>query len=200
MDITQIALALGSSLGAGFNLYLTVLTLGLLHRFEVLALPDELAVISHVWVLIAAGVLFIVEFVADKVPYVDNAWDAIHSFIRVPAGALLAAGALAELPAHWMWTAGLVGGFVSLSAHGAKASARLAVNASPEPFSNWILSFLEDAVSLGLLWLVTQHPWLAVAAAAVILCGCLIVIFVLYRFFRLVFRGLRRWSSAPASP
>ncbi|GAB4122641.1 MAG: DUF4126 domain-containing protein [Acidobacteriota bacterium] len=190
MDITSLALALGSSLGAGLNLYLTVLALGLLDRFDVFQLPPELSVLSHPWVLIAAGVLFGVEFIADKIPYVDNAWDAVHGFIRVPAGALLAAGAVGDLPEHWLWTAGLLGGFVSLSAHGAKASARLAVNASPEPFSNWILSFAEDGISLGLVWLVTHHPWVALAVALAVLAVCLAVIFLFYRFFRLLLRGL----------
>ncbi len=203
MDISSLALALGSSLGAGLNLYLTILVLGLLDRFDVYQLPPELSVLTHTWVLVTAGVLFAVEFVADKVPYVDNAWDALHSFIRVPAGALLAAGSLGELPQHWLWTAGLLGGFVSLSAHGAKASARLAVNASPEPLTNWILSFAEDGISLVLLWLVTHHPWLALGAAAVILAGCLVVIFLLYRCFRLIFRGLaglRRQRGARTAP
>lgn len=200
MDASQLALALGSSLGAGFNLYLTVLTLGLLHRFEVFQLPPELAVIAHTWVLIAAGALFLVEFVADKVPYVDNAWDAVQGFIRVPAGALLAVGAMGDLPAHWLWMAGLAGGFVSLSAHSAKASARLAVNASPEPFSNWILSISEDLLSVGLLWLVTHYPWLAVGAAVVLLAGCLLTIYLLYRFFRLILRGFRSPRTLRDSP
>jgi hypothetical protein len=203
MDITSVSLALGSSLGAGLNLYLTVLALGLLDRFDVFQLPPELSVLSHPWVLIAAGILFGVEFVADKLPYVDNAWDAVHGFIRVPAGALLAAGAVGDLPDHWLWTAGLLGGFVSLSAHGAKASARLAVNASPEPFSNWILSFTEDGISLGLVWLVTHHPWLALGVALALLAVCLAVIILFYRFFRLLFRGLsgfHRRHKAGAAP
>jgi len=128
MDVSTIALALGSSLAAGLNLYLTVLALGLLQRFEVLSLPESMQALSHPWVLIAAGVLFLIEFVADKVPYIDNSWDAIHSFIRVPAGAILAASAFGDLPSHWIWLIALLGGFVSFSAHGAKASTRLAVN------------------------------------------------------------------------
>lgn len=187
MDISHIALALGSSLTAGLNLYLTVLTLGLLHRFEILNLPQSMEIMSHPWVLIAAGILFLVEFVADKVPYVDNAWDAVHSFIRIPAGAMLAVGAMSDLPSHWLWIAALVGGFVSFSSHGAKASTRLAVNSTPEPFSNWFLSLLEDIVSLGLLYLVSNHPYIATVSAVLLLVFFASVILLLYRFFRMIF-------------
>ena len=113
MDVTHIALALGSSLAAGLNLYLTVLTLGLLDYFEMMELPGDLQILSHPWVLIAAGILFLIEFVADKIPYLDNAWDAAHSFIRVPAGAILAVGAMSDLPPHLVWIAALAGGLVS---------------------------------------------------------------------------------------
>ncbi len=191
MDISQLALALGSSLSAGLNLYITILTLGLAQRFEILHLPTELQILASTWVLATAGALLIVEFVADKIPYLDNTWDAIHTFIRVPAGALLAAGAFSNLPQHWIWVAALLGGFVSFSSHGAKASARLAVNATPEPFTNWILSFGEDAVSLGVLWLSTTHPYLAVGVVMVLVALCLFVVFAFFRFLRLLFRRKR---------
>jgi len=191
MDISTIALALGSSLSAGLNLYLTVLALGLLQRFEVLKLPPALEVLSHPWILIAAGLLFLIEFVADKVPYVDNTWDAIHSFIRVPAGAILAIGVLGDLPSHWVWLVALLGGFVSFSAHGAKASTRLAVNSTPEPFSNWILSFGEDILSLGVIWLASSHPFLAIIFGLILLT-CFVGIMVLFfKFFKAFFRKLK---------
>ena len=155
MDLTNLALAFGSSLTAGFRLYVTVLTLGLLNRYEILDLPQRLEVLSDPWVLGAASVLLIIEFFADKIPYIDNTWDAIHSFIRIPAGALLAAGAMGDVDEPLLWVAGLIGGVISLTAHGAKASTRLAVNATPEPFSNWFLSLLEeDGLSLAafLVW------------------------------------------------
>ncbi|GAB4231038.1 MAG: DUF4126 domain-containing protein [Acidobacteriota bacterium] len=195
MDLTQLSLALGASLAAGLNLYLTVLTLGLLQRFEVLSLPADLQVLAHPGVLIAAGILVVVEFLADKVPYVDNLWDAVHTFIRVPAGALLAAGALADLPPEWLWIAALAGGFVSFSTHGAKSSLRLAVNSSPEPFSNVALSLLEDGISFGLLWLVTYYPYVALGIGTVLLAASLATLYLLFRFFRLVLRRLRRVVS-----
>jgi len=196
MDISQLALALGSSLAAGLNLYLTVLSLGLLNRFEVIHLPTDLQVLSNPWVLAAAGVLFVIEFIADKIPYVDSTWDAVHTFIRTPAGAVLAVGAVSGLPSHWTWVIALLGGFVSLSAHGAKASTRLAVNASPEPFSNWILSFLEDGVSLGIVWLVSQHPYLAVGVGLVLLGIFLSIIYIFFRFLKCLFRP--RQKRVPA--
>ncbi|UCF37690.1 MAG: DUF4126 domain-containing protein [Acidobacteriota bacterium] len=196
MDISHLALALGSSLTAGLNLYITVLTLGLLDYFDVLDLPSGMQILSHPWVMIAAGILFVIEFIADKVPYVDNTWDAIHSFIRIPAGAILAVGAMSDLPPHLIWVAALVGGFVTFSAHGAKASTRLAVNSTPEPFSNWILSFLEDAISIGLLWLVTNHPYIAVGASTVLLIFFLCVIYLFYRFLKMLFS--RQTSVEPA--
>jgi hypothetical protein len=197
MDIGQLALALGASLTAGLNLYITILTLGLLNRYEVLSLPANMEILSHPWVLITAGVLFLVEFVADKIPYVDNTWDAIHGFIRIPAGAILAVAALSDLPPHLVWVAALVGGFVSFSAHGAKASTRLAVNATPEPFSNWILSFLEDIVSLGVLWLVTNYPYASLLVSLVLLAFFVGVIFLFYKFFKRLIFGWR--TSKPAT-
>jgi hypothetical protein len=196
MDVSQLALALGSSLAAGLNLYITILTLGLAQRFEVLHLPADLQILANTWVLVTAGLLLVVEFFADKIPYLDNTWDAIHTFIRVPAGALLAAGALGQLSQQWIWVAALLGGFVSFSSHGAKASTRLAVNASPEPFSNWILSFGEDAVSLGVLWLASSHPYLAIGVVVVAVGACLTILFVFFRFLKLLFR--RRRAASPA--
>lgn len=196
MDVSQIALALGSSLAAGLNLYLTILTLGLLDRFEILNLPRSMEILANPWVLVTAGILFLIEFVADKIPYVDNAWDVLHSFIRVPAGVILAVGAMSDLPPHLIWIAGLVGGFVSLSAHGAKASTRLAVNATPEPFSNWALSITEDVISLGVIWLVSNHPYLAIASVLFFVCLAIFLIVLFYRFFKMIFR---RQRPAPAA-
>ncbi len=191
MDISSIALALGSSLTAGLNLYITILTLGLMQRYDIISLPAQLQPLSHPWVLVAAGALLVIEFVADKVPYIDNLWDSIHTFIRVPAGALLAAGAMSNAPSEVVWVAALLGGFVTLTSHGAKASTRLAVNSTPEPFTNWLLSVTEDVVSLGLLWLVSSHPYVAVISALVLLGVFLGALYLFYRFLRYLFRRPR---------
>ncbi len=172
---------------AGLNLYITVLILGLMNRYELLSLPANLDVLSSWWVLGTAGFLLAVEFLADKIPYVDNTWDAIHSFIRVPAGAVLAASALGEVPPSTYWVAALLGGAVTFTAHGAKATTRLAVNSTPEPFSNWFLSFAEDAISLGLLWLVASYPYLALGASILLLLLFAMIIYFFYRFFKMIF-------------
>ncbi len=188
MDISNLALALGSSLTAGLNLYITVLALGLMQRYDVISLPPQLQLLSNPWVLGAAAVLLVIEFVADKVPYIDNVWDAVHTFIRVPAGALLAAGAMGSARPEVTWIAALVGGFVTLTSHGAKASTRLAVNSTPEPFTNWLLSVTEDVVSLGLLWLVSSHPYIAFISALVLLAVFIGLLYMFYRFLRYLFR------------
>lgn len=189
MDVGHLALALTAGLTAGLNLYLTVLTLGLLHRFEVLNLPPDMEILAHPWVIAVAGVLFLIEFVADKIPYLDNTWDFFHTFIRIPAGAVLVVGLLADLPQEWLWVAALAGGFVTFSSHGAKATTRLAVNSTPEPFTNWFLSLMEDGVTLTLLWLVSTHPYLALGVALLLLASALAIIIAFYQFFRRIFRG-----------
>jgi hypothetical protein len=188
MDIASIALALGSSLTAGLNLYITVLTLGLMDRFEIIQLPGQLDVLTSPWVLGVSAALLVVEFVADKIPYVDNLWDSFHTFIRIPAGALLAAGAIGDLAPHWVWSAALLGGFVTMTSHGAKASTRLAVNSTPEPFSNWFLSVSEDVVSLGLLWLVSSHPYIAVSIGLFLFGLFVLAIYLFYRFLKYLFK------------
>ncbi len=192
MDVFNLALALGSSVTAGLNLYLTVFALGLMQRFELLLLPADLQVLSHDWVLATAGILLLVEFVADKIPYVDNTWDAIHSFVRIPAGAVLAASAVGDVSPAVMWTAALLGGAVSFTSHGAKSSARLAVNSTPEPFSNWFLSLAEDLFSFVLLWLVGAYPYLAIALAVLMLVLGATVLYLFFQFFKRIFGGVRQ--------
>ncbi len=196
MDIAQLALAFGSSLTAGLNLYITVLSLGLMNRIGWLELPSSLEILSNPWVMGTAGVLFLIEFVADKIPYVDNTWDTLQTFIRVPAGAVLAASAIGEIRPELFWVAALLGGVVTLTAHGAKASTRLALNSTPEPFTNWFMSFVEDGVVLLLMWLVSDHPYVALALGSLLLIGFSGMIFLLFKFFR---RILGRRSPQPVA-
>ncbi len=139
--IATLGLALGAGFSSGLNLYATVTTLGLLQRFGVIHLPPSLQVLSHPIVLSIAIALYFLEFFADKIPYVDTIWDLIHTFIRPPAAALLAFSAAGSAPAEWRWGAALLAGGVALTSHGTKATTRAAVNTTPEPFSNWALSF-----------------------------------------------------------
>src|SRR2546423_3679664 len=146
---STLGFAAGSAWLSGINLYATVATLGLLQRFHFVRLPGDLDFLQHWWVIALAGILYIIEFVADKIPVVDSAWDAVHTFIRVPAGAVLAASAFAHFEPSVKLIALLAGGGVALSSHGAKAATRLAANTSPEPFSNIALSLVEDVIVIG---------------------------------------------------
>ena len=163
--LTELGVATGAAAASGIRLYGTVAALGLLQRFGVLHLPASLQVLANPIIIGIAGALYVAEFVADKVPAFDSVWDAVHTFIRIPAGAVLAFGVLGDVQEPWRTAAALLGGAVALSAHGLKASARLAANASPEPFTNWGLSFSEDALVVALLWLLVAHPLVALGVA-----------------------------------
>lgn len=191
--LQTLSLTLGAGFSSGLNLYATVATLGLLQRFGVLHLPAPLQVLSHRWVLGIALALYLTEFFADKIPYLDTIWDAIHTFIRPPAAALLAYAAAGGAAAEWRWGAALLAGGVALTSHGTKASARAAVNTSPEPFSNWALSFGEDLLAVWLTWLATAHP-----VATTILVAALVAlsVFLLYHLFRFARRALQRLLAA----
>lgn len=184
-----LGVALGAGFSSGLNLYATVATLGLLERFGIIHLPPSLQGLSHPVILILAVVLYVVEFFADKIPYVDTVWDAIHTFIRPPAAALLAYSAASSAPAEWRWGAALLAGGVALTSHGTKASARAAVNTLPEPFSNWALSFGEDVLAVWLTWMATVHP-VATTIIAVVLVA--LSIFLLFHLFRFARRALQR--------
>src|SRR5215510_15811177 len=146
--ISTIAIAMGASWVSGINLYACTATLGLLSRFAHLQLPGELQVLTSWWVIGVATALYVVEFVADKVPIVDSVWDVIHTFIRVPAGAVLAAAAFGDFDRGVQAIAFLLGGGLALSSHGTKAATRAVINASPEPVSNIVVSTLEDILAI----------------------------------------------------
>jgi hypothetical protein len=143
---------------SGLRLYLLVFALGLAGHLGYIELPVALHVLQHSWVVGTAGFLLVVEFLADKVPGIDSAWDAFHTFIRIPAGALLAAGATGDTLSALTVAAGLMGGTLAAGTHFAKSGGRALINTSPEPFSNWGASFTEDALVLGGLWLAFAHP------------------------------------------
>jgi hypothetical protein len=191
--IQMLGLALGTGFSSGLNLYATVATLGLLQRFGVLHLPPPLQILSHPWVLGIAIALYLIEFLADKIPYFDTIWDVIHTFIRPPAAALLAYAAAGGVSAEWRWGAALLAGGVALTSHGTKASARAAVNTSPEPFSNWALSFGEDVLAVWLTWMATAHP---LAATIVVVALVALSIFLLYHLFRFARRAVQRLLAA----
>src|SRR6185436_2609673 len=158
--LTTLAIAMGTSWVSGINLYAGVATLGLLGRFASLKLPGDLDVLTNWWIIGTAGGLYLIEFIADKVPLVDSAWDAIHTFIRVPAGAVLAATAFGDFDRGVQVAAFLLGGGLALSAHGTKASARAAINLSPEPASNVVMSLTEDVIAVGSVLLSVFAPFI----------------------------------------
>lgn len=167
--LSTLGMGMGSAWLSGFNLYATVLTLGLLARFGLVSLPGDLQYLSHLWVIALAGVLYLIEFLADKIPWIDSIWDAIHTFIRVPAGAVLAASAFANFDPAVRTAALLAGGTLALSSHGTKASVRMAANTSPEPFSNIFLSLFEDIFTVGMAVLAAFHPAVILAVLAAFL-------------------------------
>ena len=192
MDLKTLGFAMGSAWLSGINLYATVLTLGLLQRFHVAELPGDLASLSHSWILGIAGALYVVQFIADKIPAVDSAWDVVHTFVRVPAGAVLAATAFAHFDPKVRLLAVLLGGGVALTSHGTKTATRMAVNTSPEPFSNIALSLLGDVVAVGGTLLMAVQP---VVMIAVVLIAVLLSVLV----FRWIFRALRKMFRPRAS-
>ena len=185
LPLNILGLAFGAAWSSGINVYATVATLGLLQHYGVAHLPGGLEVLDSWPVIGVALFMYAVEFVADKIPLVDTVWDAVHTFIRVPAGAIVAGAATSDLNPTLQILALLVGGGLALSTHGTKATARAAVNTSPEPFSNWILSILEDVVTIGAIVLSVLHP-------VVILIVILIFLLLLAWILPKVLRRLRR--------
>lgn len=192
-----LALGIAVCFAAGLNLSAVLVTLGLLSQAGLLVLPGPLAIVGDWWVIAAASVLFVIEFFADKIPAFDLVWNALLTFVRVPAGAVLAFAAADTLSPGMQVVATVAGGGVTLAAHGAKLALRSSVSASPEPFSNIALSLIEDVAAVGLTWFAVAHPFVAAAIVGV----CLILTVVLIRWVwigaRALFRGAaKQWSGA----
>jgi len=183
-ELALAGLLAGSSLASGLRLSATIAVLGFLGRAGVLALPGGLSILEHPAVISSAAALYLIEFFADKIPYVDSLWDTVQTFVRVPASVLLAWAALAHAPEHWRVIAALLCGGITLSAHGLKAGARVAINTSPEPVTNWTASLAEDGTVAVLLWLAVRHPVAAIAAASLVVTLAVSLLFGLRRAFR----------------
>lgn len=182
--IGTLGLAFGAAWTSGINSYAMVATLGLLGRYAGLELPGELGVMTSWWVIGTAAALYCVEFVADKIPAVDSAWDAIHTFVRVPAGAIVAAAALGDFSPTVQVLAFLVGGGVALTSHGTKAATRAAINLSPEPASNVVASVVEDVIAVGGTILAVVLPVVMFVVVAVAVVISLWLLPKIYRFLR----------------
>jgi hypothetical protein len=200
--LETLGFALGTSFASGLNLYATVAAVGLFERLGIVQLPPQLQVLAHPMVLGLAIALFVIEFIADKIPYVDSVWDAVHTFIRPPAAAFLSYSAFAGgVPEQYKIGAALLAGTVALTSHGAKATTRAAANVSPEPVSNWTLSFAEDAFAVLLSWLASTHPILTAGIVVALVILAVLLMWRLFRFFRQVIsRFSRRPSGAEPAP
>ena len=182
MDITQIiALTMGVAWASGINLYAAILMLGWMGSTGNIDLPPDLQILSDPMVMVAAGFMYCVEFFADKVPGVDTGWDAIHTFIRIPAGAILAAGAVGDIGTGAQLAAGIVGGTLATGSHVTKAGSRVLINTSPEPVTNWFASVGEDVMVILGLWTALYNPVLFLVLLAVFI---LLMIWLLPKLWR----------------
>ncbi len=192
MDALTWALAAGLGWTSGIRLYATIFFMGLLQYSGQHTLPASLAVLAHPWVIGISGLLFITEFLADKVPGFDSLWDAVHTFIRIPGGALLAAAAVVDADPGLAVAAGLLGGTLAAGAHLTKAGSRALLNLSPEPVSNWLASLTEDVLSISALWAMLKFPLLLLGMVGIMALVCLLLLPQLWR-------GIRRvlsWRSS----
>jgi len=193
--ISNLALASGLSWASGLRLYATVFIIGLLHYFNFISLPNSLAILSNPIVIGVAGFLMLVEFLADKIPYVDSTWDSIQTFIRIPAGALLAMGAINSSEPIIATVAALLGGSLTGITHATKAGSRALINTSPEPVSNMVTSFGEEGLLLSGGWLALSHPMIFLGVITFLILVMLWMLPKLWQSIKLVFSIFKRTSS-----
>jgi hypothetical protein len=188
-----IALTMGAAWAAGINLYAAILVLGILGTTGNINLPPDLHILMDPLVLGAAGIMYAVEFFADKVPGVDNGWDALHTFIRIPAGALMAAGAVGDINPAVAVAAAILGGGIAAGTHAAKAGTRVIINTSPEPFSNIATSLAEDITVIFGLWVALQHPWFFIILIVVFLVFLAWVLPKIWKAIKTIFSRIARF-------
>ncbi len=196
--LSTVALIAGLGWASGVRLYAVLFFLGILHHAGVLELPPHLELLAHPAVMGVSGLLFITEFFADKIPGFDSLWDAVHTFIRIPGGALLAAAAVAHGDQGLALAAGLLGGVFAAGAHFTKAGGRVLINASPEPFSNWAASFGEDALAIAVLWSAFKYPVLLLIGLMLFVVVVVLLAPRLLRGVRNVFAAIHRVLGHPA--
>jgi hypothetical protein len=200
-EITRIiALTMGAAWAAGINLYAAIATLGILSVTGNITLPPDLQVLANPLVIGAACLMFAVEFVADKMPGVDSGWDTIHTFIRIPAGALLAAGAVGEVNPAVSLAAALLGGSLAAGTHGLKAGSRLLINSSPEPLTNWTASIVEDMAVIGGIWAAVNYPWLFLGLLAIFILLMIWLLPKIWRGIKMLANRVRQLFSPRQAP
>jgi hypothetical protein len=198
--IATIALTMGTAWASGINLYATIGTLGILGVTGNIVLPEQLHILQEPLVIGAACLMYFVEFFADKTPGVDTGWDVIHSFIRIPAGVMLAAGAVGNVTPAVAIAAGILGGTVSATSHLLKAGSRVMINTSPEPFSNWAASILEDIAVFGGLYTALYHPLIFLGFFILFILFSIWLLPKLWTGIKAVFAGLKRFFQGEKSP
>lgn len=192
-----IALSMGMAWASGINLYATLGVLGIMGATGNMDLPPDLEILENPLVIAAACGMYVVEFFADKFPGVDTIWDTLHTFVRIPAGAMLAAGALGDVSQAAELTALILGGGVAGVSHGVKAGSRVLINTSPEPFTNWGASITEDIAVLGGLWAALYHPWVFLGLLAVFILLAIWLLPKLWRAIKFLFAKLRQLFGGP---
>jgi len=188
--VHTLALTMGVAWASGINLYAAVAVLGLAGNFGYVHLPDTLTIVEDPVVILAACFMYCVEFFADKIPGVDSTWDALHTFIRIPAGAMLAAGAVGDVSPAISVAAGLLGGSVTAATHATKAGTRMLINTSPEPFSNWFASIAEDLAVFAGLWAALTHPYIFLLLLTLFLLALCWLLPRIWRGLKAVFRKI----------
>lgn len=196
--LATLAIILGIGWASGINLYGAVAVLGIAGATGYVTLPADLQVLQEPWVIGVAGLLYIVQFIADKVPGLDSGWDLLHTFIRIPVGAFLASGAVAEVGPVSEALAALLGGSMAALSHLSKASSRLLINTSPEPFSNWTASLVEDLLVFAGLWIMLVHPAIFLALLLVFIALVIWLMPKLWRQLRRAGRRLGAWLGMTA--
>ncbi len=200
-----IALTMGVGWASGINLYAAIAVLGILGSTGNIVLPPDLQILANPLVIGAAVVMYVVEFFADKIPGVDTGWDTVHTFIRIPAGALLAAGAVGDVNPAISLAAAILGGGMAAGTHAAKAGTRMIINTSPEPVTNWITSVTEDVVVIAGVWASVKHPWFFIAFLVIFILLLIYLLPKLWRGIKMIFRkiggflGIKKASVSEAT-
>ncbi len=190
--ITTISMTMGVAWASGINLYATLLMIGILGATGNMTLPPDLMILTNPIVIVAAGFMYAVEFVADKIPGVDTGWDSLHTFIRIPAGALLAAGAVGDVNPALALAAAIVGGGLAATTHATKAGTRVLINTSPEPVTNWVTSISEDLLVFAGLWGALHHPWVFLVFLVIFILAMIWLLPKIWQGVKKVFKFLGR--------
>ncbi len=198
--IATIALTMGTAWAAGINLYATIAVLGYLGVTGNIVLPEQLQILQNPMVIGAASLMYVVEFFADKTPGVDTGWDTIHTFIRIPAGVMLAAGAVGEVNPAVVIVAGILGGTISATSHSIKAGSRILINTSPEPFSNWTASVFEDLAVLAGLWTALHHPQTFLGLFCLFILLAIWLLPRIWQGIKALFRSIKTFFNRKVTP